>query len=329
MPQVIDKEVGPIGYGLMGFTWRPVPTPMNQAIEALKAALNNGLTLWNGAEFYGTPDCNSMTLLKTYFSKYPEDADKVTLVIKGGMDLDTHKPDGSPEGTRRSLDNIINSLGGTKKLDGFAPSRRDPNTPLSVTYSVIQQEYINTGKLGALYLSECSAETIHEASKLATIGAAEVEMSMFSPDILTNGVVKACAQHNIPILAYAPIGRGMLTGRFKEVSDLKDRGVMVNFPRFQPDAFEHNLKLVRQVEEIAKDKGCTPAQLAISWVRMHSNRPGLPTIIPIPGATAASRVVENAQVVDMTEEEFQRLTVLVRIFDTAGGRYPDSVPSNT
>jgi pyridoxine 4-dehydrogenase len=181
----------------------------------LKAALNNGLTLWNGAEFYGTPDCNSMTLLKAYFTKYPEDADKVTLVIKGGMDLDTHRPDGSPKGTRRSLDNIINSLGGTKKLDGFAPSRRDPNTPLAVTYGVIQQEYINTGKLGAVYISECSADTIREASKFAKIGAAEVEMSMFSPDILTNGVAEACFEHNIPILAYAPIGRGVSSRALK------------------------------------------------------------------------------------------------------------------
>lgn len=193
----------------IGFTWRPEPTPIDQAIEALKAALESGLTLWNGAEFYGTPDCNSMTLTKAYFTKYPEDADKVTLVIKGGMDLTTHKQDGTPEGTRRSLDNIIKQLGGTKKLDGFAPSRRDPSTPLEVTYGVIQKEYIDTGKLGAVYLSECSAETVHEAAKFAKIGAAEVELSMFSPDILTNGVAEACAQHGIPILAYSPMGRGV------------------------------------------------------------------------------------------------------------------------
>lgn len=150
-----------------------------------------------------------MTLTKAYFTKYPEDAEKVTLVIKGGMDLTTHKQDGTPEGTRRSLDNIIKQLGGTKKLDGFAPSRRDRNTPLEVTYGVIQKEYIDTGKLGAVYLSECSAETVHEAAKLAKIGAAEVELSMFSPDILTNGVAEACAQHGIPILAYSPMGRGV------------------------------------------------------------------------------------------------------------------------
>ncbi|KAK2591776.1 hypothetical protein QQS21_010535 [Conoideocrella luteorostrata] len=329
MPQVLGNEVGSIGYGLMGFTWRPEPTPTGQAIEAMKAALESGLTLWNGAEFYGTAECNSMTLLKAYFSKYPEDADKVTLAMKGGMDPETHAPDGSPQGTRRSLDNIINGLGGLKKLDGFAPSRRDPNTPLETTYGVIQREYIDTGKLGAVYLSECNANTIREAAKHAQIGAVEVEMSMFTPDILANGIAEACAELNIPIMAYSPMGRGILTGRFKQVSDIKDRGIMTVLPRFQPGAFEHNLQLVDQVDTIAKKKGCTSGQLAIAWVRKHSNRPGLPTIIPLPGATAAARVRENAKLVDITEEEFSEINLIVKNFEAVGNRYPDQVPMNT
>lgn len=232
MATVINKSVGPIGYGLMGksntfnaynlrnnnftdtssligFTWRPEPPPLDQAITALKTALNNGMTLWNGAEFYGPPEYNSMTLLKAYFTKYPEDADKVTLIIKGGVDLKTLKPDGSPENVRRSLDNIISQLGGTKKLDLFSCSRRDPSTPLEVTFGVIQKEYIDTGKLGAIALSECSADTINEAAKIAKIGTVEVELSIFTPDILRNGVAAACAQHGIPITAYSPIGRGV------------------------------------------------------------------------------------------------------------------------
>lgn len=167
------------------------------------------MTVWNGGEFYGTPEYNTMTLLKHYFTKYPEDADKVTLVIKGGMNLETHAVDGSPEGVRRSLDNIIRQLGGVKKLDVFSCSRRDPNVPLETTFGVIQKEYIDTGKLGGISLSECKAETIHEAVKYAKIEAVEVELSMFSPDILKNGVAAACAEHNIPILAYSPIGRGV------------------------------------------------------------------------------------------------------------------------
>jgi pyridoxine 4-dehydrogenase len=121
----------------------------------------------------------------------------------------------------------------------------------------------------------------------------------------------------------------MLTGRFKTVEDIKKLGMIANFPRFQPDAFEHNLQLVNKVEEIAKEKGCTSGQLAIAWVRKHSNRAGLPTIVPIPGATTASRVRENAKPVDMTEDDFTRISDIVRSFETAGKRYPDSVPTNT
>lgn len=175
----------------------------------MKAALESGLNVWNGAEFYGTPQYNSMTLLKHYFTKYPEDADKVILVMKGGMDLTTHKSDGTPEGIRRSMDNIISQLGGTKKVDLFSVSRRDPEVSLDITFGVLQKEYIDTGKLGGVYLSECGPETIHEAAKHAKICAAEVELSAFSPDILDNGVAAACAQHDIPILAYSPQGRGV------------------------------------------------------------------------------------------------------------------------
>ncbi|KAK0765679.1 hypothetical protein N5P37_001617 [Trichoderma harzianum] len=329
MATVINKSVGPIGYGLMGFTWRPERPPLDQALAALKAAVENGTTLWNGGEFYGTPEWNSMTLLKEYFTKYPEDADKITLIIKGGADLTTHKLDASPEGIRRSLDNIINQLGGTKKLDLFSCTRRDPNVPLEVTFGVIQKEYIDTGKLGAIALSECNADTIREAAKIAKIGTVEVELSMFTPDILTNGVAAACAENNIPITAYSPIGRGMLTGRFKDVSEVQGFGFISKFPRFEKAAFDHNLQLVAQVEALAKEKGCTPAQLAIGWVHSQSNRPGRPTIIPIPGATTAERVKENSKLIKLTEEEAKKIDTLVESFEVAGNRYPAGVPHNT
>src|SRR5690348_894319 len=96
-----------------GFTWRPDPIPVESAIETLKAAFDSGATVWNGGEFYGTPEYNSMTLLNRYFTKYPEHADKITLIIKGGVSLDTFRPDGSPDGIRKSVDNILKQLDGT------------------------------------------------------------------------------------------------------------------------------------------------------------------------------------------------------------------------
>jgi pyridoxine 4-dehydrogenase len=182
---------------------------LEQALATMKAAVENGLTMWNGGEFYGTPEYNSMTIIKHYFTKYPEDADKVFLAIKGGVNLEALRPDGSPENIRRSLDNILAQLDGKKKVDAFCCARRDPSTPLDVTFGVIQREYIDTGKIGAIMLSECGVNTIKEAVKVAKIVAAEVELSLFTPDILKNGIAAALKEHDIPIIAYSPIGKGV------------------------------------------------------------------------------------------------------------------------
>ncbi|KAI0204480.1 voltage-gated shaker-like K+ channel, subunit [Astrocystis sublimbata] len=330
MPQILGKEVGPIGFGLMGFTWRASPCPQQQAFETMRAALKNGSNLWNGGEFYGPPEYNSLVLLERYFERYPEDADKVVICIKGGINPATHMPDGSPENTRRSLDSIIAQLKGRKKLDLFEFARRDPTIPFEETLKLIQKEYIDTGKLGGISLSEVRAETIHEAAKHSKVEAVEVELSLFSPDILTNGVAAACAQYNIPVVAYSPIGRGMLTGKLKSPNDVQDVVFKsFKFPRFQPGNFEANLRLVEQVEELAKTKGCTPAQLAINWTVALSKRAGMPTILPIPGSTTVERVDENSKVVDITDGEMSRIDAVLADFQTAGGRYPEAAPVET
>ena len=167
------------------------------------------MTLWNGAEFYGKPDYNSMTLVNAYFTKYPEDADRVILSMKGCIDPATYKPDGSPGFVRQSLGNILKQLDGKKKVDLFSCARRDPKSPFDVTVNIIQKEYIDTGKIGGFALSECSVETVQEAVKHAKVHIAELELSMFSPDILKNGIAAACAEHDIAIIAYSPVGRGV------------------------------------------------------------------------------------------------------------------------
>ncbi|WYZ42838.1 hypothetical protein EsH8_VI_000537 [Colletotrichum jinshuiense] len=328
MPQLNGQEVGQVGYGLMGLTWRAKPPSDEQAFEAMRAALQNGNNFWNGGEFYGTPEHNSMVLLERYFAKYPEDADKVVLSIKGGVNLQKFVPDGSPEGIRTSLDNVISQLKGRKKVDIFECARRDKNTPLEVTFGVLQKEYIDTGKLGGICLSEVSAETIHEAVKHAKIVGVEVELSLFCTDTLTNGIAAACAQHGIPLIAYSPIGRGMLTGALT-LENIPEGDPRRHMPRFQPECFNINLELVKQVEVLAKKKGVTPAQLAISWTVALSKRPNMPEIIPIPGATTAERVNENAKLVDLSDEEMAEIDATLAKFEVAGGRYPPGAPINT
>lgn len=149
-----------------------------------------------------------MTLLKAYFTKYPEDADKITIVIKGGADVETMRPDGSVEGTRRSIENIIAQLGGTKKLDLWSPGRKDADVSLDVTFGAAQ-EFIDAGKLGGVALSEVREETVHDGAKVAKVELCELELNMYSPDILRNGVAAACAKYDIPVMAYSPMGRGV------------------------------------------------------------------------------------------------------------------------
>lgn len=175
----------------------------------MRAALANGANFWNGGELYGTPEYNSLHLLKEYFTKYPEDADKVVLSIKGGIHPVKHIPDGSEEGIRTSIDNCLAVLDGKKKLDLFECARVDPNTPIEETMKYIWR-YVEEGKLGGICLSEVGPDTIRRAAKVVKISGVEVEFSIAKPDIITNGIAQACAENNIPIIAYSPLTRGLL-----------------------------------------------------------------------------------------------------------------------
>jgi pyridoxine 4-dehydrogenase len=119
-----------------------------------------------------------------------------------------------------------------------------------------------------------------------------------------------------------------LTGQVKSLDDIPKDSMLRHFPRFQPENFAINLQLVEQVERTAAKKGCTPAQLAINWVVAISKRPGMPTIIPIPGATTAERVDENTKLIDISEEELAEIDAILAKFTTAGERYPDHIPMN-
>jgi pyridoxine 4-dehydrogenase len=151
----------------------------------------------------------------------------------------------------------------------------------------------------------------------------------FQTEVLENGVADACAKYNIPLIAYSPIGKGMLSGKIRTVDDIKGFEMLKHFPRFQPENLATNLKLVEQVEAMAKKKGCTPAQLAINWTIALGRRPGMPVIIPIPGATTVERVEENSKLIDITDEEMAEIDETLKNFTTAGARYPDHVPTDT
>lgn len=286
----------------------------------MKAALNTGANFWNGGEFYGTPEHNSLHLLNHYFTKYPEDAEKVVLSIKGGIGPNL-TPDGSEEGVRRSVDNCIKLLGGKKTLDIFECARVDPKTPIETTIKALAA-CVKEGKIKGISLSEVKAETIRRAHKVHPICAVEVEFSLWATDILSNGIAATCGELGIPIVAYSPLGRGFLTGDIKSVDDIPENDMRRRLPRFQPDVFPKNLELVTELEKLAKKKGCKPGQLGMAWVKSFNGKPGMPTIIPIPGATTEERVVENSKDVSLTKEDLEEIDGILSKAVVIGDRYP-------
>ena len=165
----------------------------------MHAAVETNCLLWNGGDLYGTPDHNSLTLLKSYLAKHPEHASRIVLNIKSGLRPGL-KPDGSAASMRECVDNCLRMLGGAGRIDMFECARRDPDTPLEETLGALDQ-MVREGKIGGVALSEVSAKTIREAAKITKIVAVEVELSMWSTEPLTNGVADACYELGIPIIA--------------------------------------------------------------------------------------------------------------------------------
>jgi len=286
----------------------------------MRAALAAGANFWNGGELYGTPEHNSLHLLNRYFTEYPEDAEKVVISIKGCAGPN-FVPDGSEEGVRRSVDNCVKLLGGKKTLDLFQCARVDPKTPIETIIAALAA-CVKEGKIKGISLSEVRAETIRRAHKVHPICGVEVEFSLWATDILTNGVAATCAELGIPIVAYSPLGRGFLTGDIKSVDDLPEGDRRRMMPRFQPDVFPKNLELVTELEKLAKKKGCKPGQLGLAWVKSFNGKPGMPTIIPIPGATTEERVVENSKDVSLTKEDLDEIDDILSKTVVIGERYP-------
>ncbi|KAJ4417389.1 hypothetical protein N0V85_001869 [Neurospora sp. IMI 360204] len=320
MVTIQGKKVGNIGFGLMGLTWRASNLSDDVIFPVIKAALDAGCNYFNGGEFYGPPEHNSLTVLKRYYDKYPEDVDKILLNVKGCMLPGLVAADSSPEGVRASIENSVRMIGGKGRIDQFEAARKDPKVDIEVTMKAMD-EHIEAGDIRGIALSEVSAQTIRRAAKVAKITAVEVELSIWNTEPLENGVLEACAELDIPVLAYSPLGKGFLTGQVKSFDDIPEGDFRRMLPRFQPEVFEANLRLVRKVEELAARKGCTPAQFAVNWVLALSRRPGMPTIIPIPGASSPERVRENAVEIELTEEDMADVEKILKEFAPVGDRY--------
>ncbi|PYI12749.1 Aldo/keto reductase [Aspergillus sclerotiicarbonarius CBS 121057] len=322
MVLLAGKEITQNGLGLMRFTWVNNVTPDEQAFKVLKTALAAGVNVWNAADFYGTPDNNSLHLMNRYFTAYPEDADKVVLTIKSGLvDMRTFSLDCSRAGLRGFVDNAIKILDGKKKIDIFGCARVDPNVPVEDSIKALA-ELKDEGKIGGIQLTEVKADTIRRAASVAKIDMVEAEVSLWATDILRNGVAETCAELGIPIIAHTPLGAGMLTGTISSPDDLAENDHHRFFPRFHPDNLSKNRLLVDELEKLAALKGCTTAQLALSWVKAQSKKSGMPILVPVAGARSEARVIENVKDVELTDDDLGEINAILDKFPVVGERFP-------
>jgi len=321
-----DVIVGKVAHGLMMMTLQPVPVSDEHAFAAIKAgvdALPPGVKMiLNSAEFYGQGfGTGNLDLVARFFEQYPEYADRTFLSVKGGTLPGTLNSDGSKENLRRSVDAILKALRGTKKLDLFEPARRDPNYEIE-HYAEVLKDLVKEGKCDYIGLSEVGAETIRRAHKVMPVAAVEIEVSLQAYEQQTKDAIAACKELGIVVVAYSPLGRGLLTGQIRSLNDFEEEDIRRGQSRFQDDNIGHNLQLVDSLSAIANRKGITVAQLCIAWVGALGDG-----VIPLPGSSNAKRTLENLSAgnVELSTEDLAEIAQLLEKYPRKGARYVDGL----
>lgn len=281
----------PIGLGCMGLSeFYGPPTEQRAAIRLLHEAIALGVRHFDTAEMYGI-GANESLLGEAFNDR----RDQVFIATKFGpmRDPDTGAftgIDGSRENCRRAVEGSLERLN-TDVIDLYYLHRVDPTTPIEETVEAMA-ELVAEGKVRALGLSEASGDTIRRAAGVHPIAAVQSEYSIFSRDI-EDSVIPACLEVGATLVAYSPLGRGMLSGRFKEES-LGEGDFRSMTPRFQGDALRANVELVDEIEAIASAKSCLPAQIALAWVLGRGEH-----VMTIPGTTRLENLKANLGAYDV------------------------------